>query len=286
MIQFVTKLTGASEPVTTASAIVTGSDPELTNVLLQQLAVALYAHQSRDTTTPPPATATATAAAVGNKKNPLPLGAKAVLQEAWVTLLRVEYSEDGQHWSHLGDVQTGLQAAQQVVNIPLQAANNAAAGNRGGASKTSLSASSSLAALSTLSTLRAKYLRLTPLKWNGDTSFGPALRLMLLGPEVTLDVEGDGPVGTGETAGSEAVEPLKSEVVAEVVQVLVGALSVLIEVGEFVSRTEEAQKEIKQLEVKKVKTMMSFYSHQELRSAHIFDSLFDFILEFGEAGAG
>jgi len=254
MIQFVTKLTGASEPVTTASAIVTGSDPELTNVLLQQLAVALYAHQSRDTTTPPPVNATAatSTASMANKKNPLPLGAKVVLQEAWVTLLRVECSEDGQHWNHLGDVHTGLQAAQQVVNLPLQAANNAAAGHRSGASKTSLSGSSSLAALSTLSALRTKYLRLTPLKWNGDTSFGPALRLTLLGPEVTSDVEGDGLVGMGETAGSEAVEPLKSEVVAEVVQALVGALSVLIEVGEFVARTEEAQKEIKQLEVKKV----------------------------------
>lgn len=243
-------MTGASEPVTTASAIVTGSDPELTNILLQQLAVALYAHQSRDTTPP------ANTAAVGNKKNPVPLGTKVALQEAWVTLLRVEFSEDGQQWSPLGDFATGLQAAQQVVNIPLQATTSVA-GNRSNTGKNGLSASSSLVALLTPSTLRTKFLRLTPLKWNGDTAFGPALRLVLLGPEVASDVEGDGPAFTGETAGSETLEPLKSEVVAEVVQVLVGALSVLIEVGEFVSRTEEAQKEIKQLEVKKVRCHFS-----------------------------
>jgi len=137
-----------------------------------------------------------------------------------------------------------------VVNIPLQAASSAV-GSRKNTGKNNLSASSSLAALSAPSTLRTKFLRLTPLKWNGDIAFGPALRLVLLGPEVASDVEGDGPVLSGETAGSETLEPLKSEVVAEVVQVLVGALSVLIEVGEFVSRTEDAQKEIKQLEVKK-----------------------------------
>ena len=273
-------MTGASEPVTTASAIVTGSDPELTNILLQQLAVALYAHQSRDTTPP------VNTAAVGNKKNPVPLGAKVALQEAWVTLLRVEHSEDGQQWSPLGDFATGLQAAQQVVNIPLQATSSAV-GNRSNTGKNGLSASSSLAALSTPSTLRTKFLRLTPLKWNGDTAFGPALRLMLLGPEVASDVEGDGPALSGETAGSETLEPLKSEVVAEVVQVLVGALSVLIEVGEFVSRTEDAQKEIKQLEVKKVRCHFSPLKIVIIQLlTYSFFLTFAFISEFGEAGAG
>lgn len=238
--------------MTSASAIVTGSDPELTNVLLQQLAVALYAHQSRDTVTPT-AAAGASNAIAGNKKPPLPLGTKVTLQDAWVTLLRVEYSEDGQQWGPLGDFNTGLQAAQQVVTIPLQPMSNA--GSRNDAGKASLSASPSLAALAGSSTVRARYLRLTPLKWNGDSSFGPALRVMLLGPEVSSDIEGDSPNGAKETAASEAMEPLKSEVVAEVVQVLVGALSVLIEVGDFVARTEEAQKEIKQLEVKKATTL-------------------------------
>jgi hypothetical protein len=233
MIQFITKSVYVDEPVTTASAIVTGSDPELTNALLQQLAIALFAFQNKllDATTSQPV-------ALGARPAAVPAPPRVAALESWVAVLRVEHSLDGEQWKLLGDVPTGLRAANQVVSIPFQGS----AGRSGGPG--TLSASTSAASLSPL---RCRFLRLTPVKWNGEAKFGPAMRLNVLGPEALSDDEQEDPV---EAAG---VVPLQAEAVGEVVGALLGTLAVLIEAAEFVSRKEDAAKELKQLEVKRVR---------------------------------
>ena len=230
-----TKAVGGAEPITSASAIVTGSDPELTNELLQQLAVALYAFQNKLVTSPDASPATA-----ADSKAPArpPVSKPAATQDSWVTCVKVETSEDGRTWTALGDYNTGLLAAQQVVSIPLLPCAKARSAGR-------LSASSSLAALSNT---RAKYIRVTPLKWSGEGKHGPAMRISVLGPEVCSDTEDP----AAATEASSGVAPLSTEAVVEAVKVLLGALATLIEAAEFLSRKEEAQKELKQLEVKKV----------------------------------
>jgi hypothetical protein len=234
MIQFITKSVHAAEPTTTASAIVTGSDPELTNALLQQLAIALFAFQNKlldgtSTTAAPPAS--------GTRAAPTPVPAKIAAHEAWVVVLRVEHSMDGEQWKVLGDVPTGLRAANQVASIPFQAGSGRSSGPG------TLSASASAASLAPL---KCRFLRLTPIKWNGESKFGPAMRLNVLGPEALSDDEQD------EPADAAGVVPLPAQAVEEVVGALLSTLAVLIEAAEFVSRKEEAAKELKQLEVKRV----------------------------------
>lgn len=233
-IEFVTKAIGATEPVTTASAIVTGSDPELTNVLLQQLAVALYAFQNKLLTSPLEPSQAAPADPKAGMRPPV---AKQAAQDAWVTHIRVETSEDGHAWAVLGEYSTGLLAAQQVVSIPLVP----------GAALVPAGKMSKAPSLATLPDVRAKYLRITPLKWSGEGKHGPAMRVNLLGPEVSSDSEDP---AVAEASGG--VVPLRTEAVVEAVKVLLDTLSTLIEAAEFLARREEAQKELKQLEVKKV----------------------------------
>lgn len=247
---FVSKAVGAAEPVTTASAIVTGSDPELTNVLLQQLAVALFAFQNKllltGTATPQQQQQQVVSDSKDSKVGKPPLVAKPATQDAWVTQIKVEASEDGRTWTNFGEFNTGLSAAQQVVSISL------IPGAMKGTSNGKMSASPSVTSVSALPNTKTKFLRLTPLNWSGAGKCGPALRVSLLGPEVYSDAEdAAAEEGTGRGGG---VAPLRTEAVKEAVQVLLSALATLIEAAEFLSRKDEAQKELKQLEVKKVQT--------------------------------
>lgn len=244
-----TKAVGAPEPITTASAIVTGSDPELTNVLLQQLAVALYAFKNKIDTTPVPASAAPETKSSGRPPMPKP-----VAEDAWTTQIRVETSEDGSAWALFGEYNTGLLAAQQVVSIPLLSGAQLTAASTGGR----MSASPSLSALPAV---RIRYLRITPLKWNDDNKHGPAIRLNLLGPEVMSDAENPA------AESSSGVVPLRTEAVLEAVKVLLGTISTLIEAAEFLLRKEEAQKELKQLEVKKVATILCKWSASTYHAA-------------------
>jgi hypothetical protein len=232
MIEFITKKVYAQQPVTTGAAIVTGSDPELTNILLQQLAIAIYAFQTNlETSTPPPGTS------AQQRKAAPPAQPKPQSHESWVTALRVEGSVDAAQWQRVGEFPTGLTAASQVVPLPLLV---------GGKRNGTLSASSSAA---TLHGAKYKYLRLTPLKWNGEGRFGPAMRVTVLCPETFSDDEA---AQQGTDAEVAVACPLSAGTLVEVVETLQGTLAVLVEAVEFVAKREEAAKELKQLEVKRV----------------------------------
>lgn len=243
LIEFTTEKAFAEQPVTTAGAIVTGSDPELTNILLQQLAIALYAFQTRpETSTPVPGSAAAS-------KPAAPVPPKAVTHESWVTVLRVEGSVDAERWQRIGEFSTGLNGTNQVATLPFAPGS---AGQRGGPG--------------TLSAMvdKVRYLRLTPIKWNGEGRFGPAMRATLLCPETYSDDEND---KDNETEGSLA-RPLPDNAMVEVVETLQGTLAVLVEAVEFVSKREDAGRELKQLEVKRVSYCVCQCHHPVDLSAH------------------
>lgn len=242
LIEFTTQKVFAEQPVTTAGAIVTGSDPELTNILLQQLAIALYAFQTR------PETSTPLPGSVAGSKPTAPAPPKAITHESWVTVLRVEGSVDAERWERIGEFSTGLSGTTQVATLSLVPGS---AGQRGGPG--TLSASASATALPPPVGDKFKYLRLTPIKWNGEGRFGPALRTTILCPETYSDDEND---ARSEVDGSLA-SPLPAGILVEVVEALQGTLAVLVEAVEFVSKKEDAAKELKQLEVKRVRVILA-----------------------------
>jgi hypothetical protein len=146
----VSKRVHVAEPVTTAAAIVTGSDPELTNVLLQQLAVALYHFQQKGVgasgTGSNSASVSAGASNVTSTANLQTLSSGAVAADGgngassakkfsavdtWVTQLKVEVSADGRTWSSVGEIPSGLLACQQVVTVPLSLPGAASGGGTG-----------------------------------------------------------------------------------------------------------------------------------------------------------
>ncbi|KAJ1437628.1 hypothetical protein B484DRAFT_231494 [Ochromonadaceae sp. CCMP2298] len=236
VVVFVTECVHSPQAVTSAGAIVTGSDPELTNLLLQQLAIALYCFQHNVDTSSVSVSASTSVSALGqaaSSASSAPSGRSGPsgpgrATEAWVTSLRVELSPDGLTWVPVpsGELFTGLSAAQQVVTLSL------------------LPAQSKDAA----TTSPARFVRITPLAWNGGEAFGPALRVALLRPELLSEDEAE---EAGDGGGQDSEMTVRTALVVEVVDVLVGALGTLMETVAFRARSEEQRRELKKLEVKK-----------------------------------
>jgi hypothetical protein len=122
---------------------VTGSDPELTNTLLQQLAVSLYTFQNKDKVN--------TSAVVVTPEVSESVTTTSVVA-SWITSLRVMTSLDGVNYTHSQIYSTGLnnENTSAVVHLlPQSVVNNA---------------------------VHAKYIKLVPVEWSGGTDSGPALR--------------------------------------------------------------------------------------------------------------
>jgi hypothetical protein len=131
------------QPVTTAANIVTGSDPELTNTLLQQLAVSLYTFQNKDKVN--------TSAVVATPEVSESVTTTSVVP-SWITSLRVMTSLDGINYTHSQTYNTGLsdENTTAVVHLlPQNVVNNA---------------------------VHAKYIKLVPVEWSGGNEVGSALR--------------------------------------------------------------------------------------------------------------
>lgn len=95
LIRFVSELFDLDVPTTSAVSIVTGGDPELTNKLLQQLAVGLHAFVAAD------------------------LGSQFQNVSAWVTKATVMLSLDGVDWRFSKIAHIGLNDESGVVTIDL-----------------------------------------------------------------------------------------------------------------------------------------------------------------------
>ena len=273
VIYFVTSSVRREEPVTSGTSIVTGSNPELTNQLLQQMAVSLYCFQQKldiaDAIDSPSsaepqteqhnADSSAAVWATSSEHNSCQQP-KVVLQDAWVSHLTIEVSSDGLHWSKLGSFATGLQAQQQATTLSL---------DTHGAQHGGQQASSASSELAT-----AAWVRLTPEQWNGGADFGPAMRVQLLGIDTGSETGSAGPgAGTAredkkEGVGQEAlirgesflagqqssalIVVVETKLLEEVVAVLLGTLTVMIETVSYLGQVDHAHKEHKQLQVKQV----------------------------------
>ncbi len=110
-INFVCADLSIGEPVTNASNIVTGTDPELTNTLLQQLAISLYKHQNG-------AAAVVTAVAPESSGRETPVAVTKMVP-TWVTSVQVWLSLDNATWSHNQVYSTQLRDEKGWVNIKL-----------------------------------------------------------------------------------------------------------------------------------------------------------------------
>lgn len=149
-----------AEPITTASNIVTGSDPELTNILLQQLAVSLYWFQNKEKLISDAkafaGSDDATATQAQKDEERVIETVSNVSIPTWVQSANISLSEDGMNWSvHSQTYDTGLRDEHSVAVIKL------------------LPHSSDVNPC-----IFAKYVKITPTKWNSSSGEnGPAMRV-------------------------------------------------------------------------------------------------------------
>lgn len=273
MIKFISNRVKAKDPMTSATAIVTGSDPELTNMLLQQLAIALYCYKNKIiidlydkieqvTTTAAVASNQATSSITTNittndansKHNNTSIISKPFI-DIVVQEIRIEYSLDNIHWKHLGDFTTELLVPSQVVSIPLTInGNDSNKDNDSSKEKSKENSKHKVIGSEGTNTkknvlLKTNYLKITPLKWLNSTSYGPSIRIQLQRQIPVSDDEGDGSI----MSSSSAIIIVPSTLLSNTLNVLVNALNVLIDVMEYLQKSDDYQHDHKQMEVKKVR---------------------------------
>lgn len=264
MIKFISKSVKAKDPMTSATAIVTGADPELTNMLLQQLAIALYCYKNKIiidlydkmeqvTTTAAVASSnqascnisTNITSSLANNASILKPYADIVVQE-----IRIEYSLDNIHWKHLGDFATELSVPSQVVSIPLTIHDSSIKDSESKEnSKHKIAASKGVISTKKNVLLKTNYLKITPLKWLNSNNYGPSMRVQLQRQIPLSDDEGDGSIMTS----SSAIVIVPSTLLSNTLNGLVNSLNVLIDVMEYLQKSDDYQYDHKQMEVKKVR---------------------------------
>lgn len=264
MIKFISNSVKAKDPMTSATAIVTGADPELTNMLLQQLAIALYCYKNKIiidlydkmeqvTTTAAVASSNQAscnisaniASSLANNASILKPYADIVVQE-----IRIEYSLDNIHWKHLGDFATELSVPSQVVSIPLTINDSSIKDSESKEnSKHKIAASKGVISTKKNVLLKTNYLKITPLKWLNSNNYGPSMRVQLQRQIPLSDDEGDGSIITN----SSAIVIVPSTLLSNTLNGLVNSLNVLIDVMEYLQKSDDYQYDHKQMEVKKVR---------------------------------
>jgi len=269
MIQFISNSVKAKEPITSATAIVTGSDPELTNILLQQLAIALYCYKNKiiidlydkieqvTTTASTTASSTASTTASTTANNNASSSVKPV-QDIIVQEIKVEYSTDCIHWKHLNDYMTELSIPSQVVSIPLAINDNNNKDNGKDNGNKERSKSKIIDNGIQISTkknvlLKTNFLKITPLKWiNSTNNYSPSMRVQLQRQIAISDDEGDGSI----IDSSNSIVIIPSVILSNTLTVLVNVLNILIDVMEYLQRSDDYQHDYKQMEVKRVRSVI------------------------------
>jgi hypothetical protein len=252
--------------MTSATAIVTGADPELTNMLLQQLAIALYCYKNKiiidlydkmeQVTTSAAAVASNQASCNISTNITSSLANNASIVKPYVDIvvqeIRIEYSLDNIHWKHLGDFTTELSVPSQVVSIPLTINDSSIkdSESKGENGKYKVVGNKGIISTKKNVLLKTNYLKITPFKWlNSSSSYGPSMRVQLQRQIPLSDDEGDGSIMTS----SSAIVIVPSTVLSNTLNGLVNALNVLIDVMEYLQKSDDYQYDHKQMEVKKVR---------------------------------
>lgn len=266
MIKFISNSVKAKDPMTSATAIVTGADPELTNMLLQQLAIALYCYKNKiiidlydkmeQVTTSAAAVASNQASCNISTNITSSLANNASIVKPYTDIvvqeIRIEYSLDNIHWKHLGDFTTELSVPSQVVSIPLTINDSSIkdSESKGENGKHKVVGNKEIISKKKNALLKTNYLKITPLKWlNSSSSYGPSMRVQLQRQIPLSDDEGDGSIMTS----SSAIVIVPSTVLSNTLNGLVNALNVLIDVMEYLQKSDDYQYDHKQMEVKKVR---------------------------------
>jgi len=264
MIKFISKSVKAKDPMTSATAIVTGADPELTNMLLQQLAIALYCYKNKiiidlydkmEQVTTTAAVASSNQASCNISTNiTSSLANNASIVKPYMDIvvqeIRIDYSLDNIHWKHLGDFATELSVPSQVVSIPLTIHDSSIKDSESKEnSKHKIAASKGVISTKKNVLLKTNYLKITPLKWLNSNNYGPSMRVQLQRQIPLSDDEGDGSIMTN----SSAIVIVPSTLLSNTLNGLVNALNVLIDVMEYLQKSDDYQYDHKQMEVKKVR---------------------------------
>jgi len=264
MIKFISKSVKAKDPMTSATAIVTGADPELTNMLLQQLAIALYCYKNKiiidlydkmEQVTTTAAVASSNQASCNISTNiTSSLANNASIVKPYMDIvvqeIRIDYSLDNIHWKHLGDFATELSVPSQVVSIPLTINDSSIKDSESKEnSKHKIAASKGVISTKKNVLLKTNYLKITPLKWLNSNNYGPSMRVQLQRQIPLSDDEGDGSIMTN----SSAIVIVPSTLLSNTLNGLVNSLNVLIDVMEYLQKSDDYQYDHKQMEVKKVR---------------------------------
>ena len=264
MIKFISNSVKAKDPITSATAIVTGADPELTNMLLQQLAIALYCYKNKiiidlydkmEQVTTTAAVASSNQASCNISTNiTSSLANNASIVKPYMDIvvqeIRIEYSLDNIHWKHLGDFTTELSVPSQVVSIPLTINDTSIKDSESKEnSKHKVVGSKGVISTKKNVLLKTNYLKITPLKWLNSSCYGPSMRVQLQRQIPLSDDEGDGSIMTS----SSAIVIVPSTLLSNTLNGLVNALNVLIEVMEYLQKSDDYQYDHKQMEVRKVR---------------------------------
>ena len=264
MIKFISNSVKAKDPMTSATAIVTGADPELTNMLLQQLAIALYCYKNKiiidlydkmEQVTTTAAVASSNQASCNISTNiTSSLANNASIVKPYMDIvvqeIRIDYSLDNIHWKHLGDFATELSVPSQVVSIPLTIHDSSIKDSESKEnSKHKIAASKGVISTKKNVLLKTNYLKITPLKWLNSNNYGPSMRVQLQRQIPLSDDEGDGSIMTN----SSAIVIVPSTLLSNTLNGLVNALNVLIDVMEYLQKSDDYQYDHKQMEVKKVR---------------------------------
>ena len=240
-------------PATTAHSIVTGSDAELTNMMLQQLAIALFSFKHT--------------LAVSANSAPQKTVKTVIETKVWVKTVRIMLSTDGQVWTHDEKYDTNIAVSSDEVKVVRLRSDG--------------------------SSIAARFVRVVPLTWStadgitfGSSAPGPAIRVGVLAATLAKYIAPSANHLTLESGNSEglklsimlpssmknvlfffllwyALTPVGSALKVEatkvlhVLTVLCDALNSLIGTVEIISHIDDLQKIKKQQEVNKVSSTVA-----------------------------
>ena len=209
--------------VTTASAIVTGSECPLTNVLLQQIAVACVFHTTAAQEANAPA---AVAPAAPETVESTVTNTDTLVDELWVTTFRLAVSADGESYQTLNTVfESNLMDADSKAEINLEG-----------------QCSSVPESLESI-----KYLRFYPVSWSSSGVNLPCLRLSIHGNPLSdqCDASDDSGSGLDSALGSHR------GLVEGILQSLQGGVGSVIGGLDYLHKLDENKKVRKNDEIKR-----------------------------------
>lgn len=208
---------GAAEPTTSGSSIITGSDPELTNKLIQQTAVCVYAN--------------CVLKKADDKKEELDVAIlknlvskvaevkeKKVLTSAWIDSVKVNIYDENRE--KLSWEASGVSSQSSF--------------------KTGLKGNDGIFVIEFSKNLRARYVEIIPLEWsNSEFPATPALKLELIGYNESMQDNKLPPI-------------LEDKIITNSIRNVEDALGNMIGLVTKINHFEQSEKARKQEEAKKV----------------------------------